>query len=68
MTTKTLEAPDITCGHCIQTIEKAVTKVPGVRFLSGDADKKQVTLELENDAAIDAVERAMEEEGYPVKK
>ena len=65
----TLEAPDISCDHCIMSIEKAVTKLPGVRFLSGDPDGKRVTMEYDP-ALLDlsAIEIAMEEEGYPVKK
>ena len=69
MTQTVLEAPDISCGHCIQTIEKAVTKLPGVRFISGDPEAKNVTVEYDPaSATIEAIEQAMEEEGYPVKK
>lgn len=69
MTQTTFDAPDISCGHCIQTIEKAVTKLPGVRFISGDPDSKRVTLEYDPAATqIEAIEQAMEDEGYPVKK
>ena len=65
----TLEAPDITCDHCIASIRKAVTKLPSVQFLEGNPDSKQVTLEYEPSAVqMEAVEEAMEEEGYPVKK
>ncbi len=65
----TLEAPDITCDHCIASIRKAVTKLPSVEFLAGDPDAKQVTLEYDPSAVqLEAVEQAMEEEGYPVKK
>ena len=65
----TLEAPDISCEHCIMSIEKAVTKLPGVRFVSGDPERKQVIVEYEAGAGtLEAIERAMEEEGYPVKK
>ena len=65
----TLEAPDISCGHCIQTIEKAVTKLPGVQFVSGDPDTRQVIIEYdESTSSLESVEKAMEEEGYPVKK
>ncbi len=65
----TLEAPDISCGHCIMSIEKAVTKLPGVRFVSGDPDRKQVTIEYDPAATpLPQIEAAMEEEGYPVKK
>jgi copper chaperone len=67
MTQLTLEAPDISCDHCIQSIEKAVTKLPGVRFLSGDPEGKRVIVEFDP-AVVDrtAIEAAMEEEGYPV--
>ena len=63
-----LEAPDISCDHCIMTIEKAVTKL-GAQFVSGDPETKLVTLEYDPDSvSLDAIEGAMEEEGYPVKK
>jgi len=65
----TLEAPDISCGHCIMSIEKAVSRLPGVRFVSGDPDSKQVTIEYDPAATpLPQIEAAMEEEGYPVKK
>lgn len=65
----TLNAPDISCDHCIQTIKSTVEKFPGVRFVSGDADSKVVTIELDPaQADMEAIEAAMEEEGYPVKK
>ena len=69
MTQATLKAQDISCDHCIATIEKAVTKLPGVRFLGSDPTDKQVTVEYDP-ALLDigAIEAAMEEEGYPVTK
>lgn len=65
----TLEAPNISCDHCIQSIKKAVGKLPGVNFLEGDPSAKVVKLEYDP-AQVDlsAIEKAMEEEGYPVKK
>jgi copper chaperone CopZ len=69
METATLEAPDISCDHCIQTIRSAVEKVPGVRFVSGDPEGKAVTVEYDPSLAkLAAIEQAMDEEGYPVKK
>ena len=68
MSQTVLEAPDISCEHCIMTIEKTVTKL-GAKFVSGDPETKQVTLEFDPEAvSLAAIERAMEEEGYPVKK
>jgi copper chaperone len=67
MTKATLEAPDISCDHCIRSIEKAVTKLPGVRFLSGDPANKRVELEYDPGAvSLNQIEQAMEDEGYPV--
>ena len=69
MSRVTLEAPDISCDHCIASIRKAVTKLPGVEFLQGNPSSKQVTLEYDPCAVqVEAIERVMEEEGYPVKK
>lgn len=64
----TLEAPDISCDHCIQSITRAVEKLPGVKFVSGDPETKHVTVEYDPaQTPIDQIEAAMEEEGYPVK-
>lgn len=63
----TLTAPDISCDHCINAIRKAVTALPGVVMVGGDPDTRLVTLEYDPDqTALDDIEAAMEEEGYPV--
>ena len=65
----TLESPDISCDHCIMSIEKAVTKLAGVRFVSGNPDEKQVVIEFDPQLVdLATIESAMEEEGYPVTK
>jgi copper chaperone CopZ len=65
----TLESPDISCDHCIQSIEKAVTKLPGVKFVAGDPAVKQVTLDYDpGTVSMSQIEGVLEEEGYPVKK
>lgn len=69
MQTITLEAPDITCDHCIMSIQKAVNRLPGAKFVSGDAEAKRVTVEYDpSSVQLTAIEQALEEEGYPVKK
>ena len=65
----TLEAPDISCDHCIQTIRTSVEKLSGVQFISGDPEGKQVVIEYDpGQTPLGGIEAAMEEEGYPVKK
>ncbi len=65
----TLEAPEISCDHCIQSIRKSVEKLPGVQFVSGDPDGKKIVVEYDpGQTPLTGIETAMEEEGYPVTK
>jgi len=65
----TLEAPDISCEHCIMSIEKAISKLEGVRCLSGDPAGRVVTLEYDPTVMdLSTIEGTLEEEGYPVRK
>jgi copper chaperone len=69
MTQITLEAPDISCEHCIMSIQKALSKLDGVRFVSGDPADKVVVLEYDPSVLdLPTIQMAMEEEGYPVTK
>ncbi len=45
MTTKTITAPNIGCGHCVLTIQREVGEVPGVSFVRADVTTKKVTVE-----------------------
>ena len=62
----TLTALDISCDHCIAAIRKALSKLPGVQFLGGNPQTKQVTIRYDPSVVqLTAIEKAMEEEGYP---
>jgi copper chaperone CopZ len=61
-------SPDIACDHCTVSIEKVVTKQAGVRFISGDPQKKAVKIEYDpSQATTEEIGAMMEEEGYPLK-
>ena len=63
----TLTAPDISCDHCIASIRKAVSKLAGVEFVSGDPNRKEVSVRFDQSRIKpEDIEKAMEEEGYPV--
>jgi len=65
----TLMAPEISCDHCIASIKRAVTKLPGVEFVSGDAAAKTVTLRYDPaQAELGANAEAMAREGYSVAR
>ena len=60
-----LKVPDMTCGHCVQTVTKAATTVPGVLAARVDLASKTLTVEGAVDAS--AVARAVEHAGYGVE-
>ena len=62
----TLYAPDITCEHCVTTIEKAVATVEGARFVAGDPDAKTFVVEVASGAVLDRLGETLAAEGYPL--
>ena len=65
----TLIAPDISCNHCIATIREALSRLAGVQFLGGNLQTKQVTIRYDPSVVeLTDIEKAMEEEGYPLAR
>lgn len=65
----TLIAPDISCDHCIATIREALSRLAGVQFLGGNLQTKQVTIRYDPSVMeLTDIEKAMEEEGYPLAR
>ncbi len=68
-TTVTLRAPDISCGHCVMAIKRAVGQLEGVASVDGDPTSKTVTVSYDpNRVSLGKIEEAMAAEGYPVAK
>ena len=42
METKTVTVPNISCGHCVMTIEREVGEVEGVASVKGEKETKRV--------------------------
>ncbi|MCK9487107.1 MAG: heavy-metal-associated domain-containing protein [Dehalococcoidia bacterium] len=62
----TLFAPDVTCDHCIATIQKTVERVEGARFIEGDPDSRSFAVDLAQGAVLDRLSEALAAEGYPL--
>lgn len=62
----TLYAPDITCDHCIATIESTVQAQAGARFLGGNVEARRFSIEVDRGAVLDALSVALAAEGYPL--
>lgn len=66
MESVTLTAPDISCDHCVATVQNAVGKVEGVQDVSAKADTKQVDVTFDNArTTLDDITKALANAGYP---
>ena len=64
-----LNAPDISCEHCVATVEKAVGKVAGVQSVSADAESKDVIVTFDaSQTDLSAIATVLEDTGYPAKQ
>ncbi|HWT72813.1 MAG TPA: cation transporter [Oxalicibacterium sp.] len=59
-----LEVGEMSCGHCVASVTKAVQAVDAAAKVDVDLAQRQVT--VQSTAALDAVSAAIEEAGYPV--
>jgi copper chaperone len=63
----TLLAPDISCGHCVATVQHAVGGIEGVESVKADEATKYVTVVYDpKQVQLNQITQVMEEEGYPV--
>lgn len=65
MEQKTVHIPNISCGHCIMTIERVMGDLQGVKSVEGDVTNKSVTLKWEAPATWEEIARTLENAGYP---
>ena len=59
----TFIVPDMTCGHCVATVTKAIKAVDASATINVDLPSK--TLSVVTTAPAAAVSKALEEAGYP---
>ncbi|WP_298981618.1 heavy-metal-associated domain-containing protein [Caldilinea sp.] len=65
MTTKTYHVPNISCGHCVNTIERELKSVEGLKSVKAELETKSVTVEVNAEEVLAEVEKLLEEIGYP---
>ena len=66
MTSKTFKVPNISCGHCVMSIEREVGELEGITAVKAATDTKMVTVEWnEPPATWDGIQALLEEINYP---
>ena len=66
MTTVTYNIPNISCGHCVNTIQLEVSELPGVEMVEASADSKTATITFDEPATEEGIKALLAEVNYPV--
>ena len=66
MTTVTYKIPNISCGHCIHTVQSEVSELAGVKSVVGDIEKKEAVITFEPPASEEKIKSLLAEINYPV--
>lgn len=67
MEEKTVNIPNISCGHCVATIRRELEEVEGVEDFRGDPESRQVTVRFTTPATWQALTELLTEIGYPAQ-
>ena len=65
MNSKTVTVPNISCGHCVHTIELEVGELAGISSVKASETTKQVTIEWDEPATWEKIEALLQEINYP---
>ncbi|PKO10023.1 MAG: heavy metal transporter [Chloroflexi bacterium HGW-Chloroflexi-2] len=65
MTEITLNVPNISCGHCVHTIQTELVDLDGVKKVVASAQTKQVTVSFEQPADTVKIKALLQEINYP---
>lgn len=63
-----LQAPDISCGHCVSTVNNRLGNLEGVNAVEASSDTKliNVTFDVEK-VSLEKIQAELADAGYPAK-
>ena len=67
MQSKTFKVPNISCGHCVHTIQNEVGELEGVKSVVAVEDTKIVTVEWDTPQSWENIKALLEEINYPAE-
>ncbi len=64
-----LSVPDVSCEHCVKTINGALGQLPGVQAVTTDIPTKTVHLRYDpSQVSLEKVEEVLDDVGYTLAK
>ena len=65
METNRFSIPNISCGHCVMTIQRELGEIDGVQKVEGDPDKKEIVVDWGAPATLEKIKATLKEINYP---
>jgi copper chaperone len=65
MNTITYEVPNISCGHCVHTIQTELSELAGVMKVAASQEDRVVTIEFDEPATEAGIIALLQEINYP---
>ena len=65
MTTVTYSIPNISCGHCVHTIQTELSDVAGVKSVNANQETKQVEIVFDTPASEEKIKALLVLIDYP---
>jgi len=66
MKTVTYSIPNISCGHCVHTIQSEVGELAGVQSVVADQNQRIATIMFDTPATEEQIKKLLAEIDYPV--
>ena len=65
MGTQKFSVPNISCGHCVMTIQRELGEMEGVSKVEGDPNAKEISVDYDAPATVDKIKSTLKEINYP---
>ena len=66
MKTVTYSTPNISCNHCVHTIQTEIAEVPGVKTVTANNATKKTVITFDAPATEEIIKAKLAEINYPV--
>lgn len=61
-----LQAPDISCGHCVSSVKNRLTPLEGIEAVEASQDTKQIDVTFDGEKIdLAKIQAELADEGYP---
>ena len=64
-----LQAPDISCAHCVSSVKNRVGQLDGVETVDASSETKLIDITFDGEKlSLDKIQAELADEGYPANE